>query len=112
MRANIGCLLMLLLLGGCASQFSGQQEAVFEPFTSFSGRLLVMNPKHRLQFEVDWQGDEQQGDLRITHAVSGRIIYVKWQDEAMLMLDAQQSLVWHALSEVELLDIGVMLPPW
>jgi len=71
-----------------------------------------MNPAHRWQFEVDWQGDEAQGDLRITHGLSGRVVYVKWVQQSMTMLDSSQSALWRPLSQASLLEMGVMLPPW
>jgi len=71
-----------------------------------------MNQAHRFQVEIDWQGNAQQGTLRLTHAATGRIVDVSWQDETMLWRDNQSIPVWQPLSQEALFKMGVVLPPW
>jgi hypothetical protein len=101
---------LLLLLASCAKHES--LESAYTPITTFSGRLLVISPKHRFQVEIDWQADEKQGQLRLTHAVSGRVVNVQWQGKKMFWHDNAQMLNWQPLSQQALKDMGVILPPW
>ncbi|MDQ6988413.1 MAG: hypothetical protein Q9M19_00925 [Mariprofundaceae bacterium] len=102
-------MLLLLLAAGCVKH---DEAIVFKPISSFSGRLLVMSQAHRFQMEVDWQGDRQQGGMRLTHAATGRIVDVSWLDGTMLWRDNREEPVWRALSQAQLLDMGMLLPPW
>jgi hypothetical protein len=110
-QINLLCVVLLLLtLAACAKHDAGQLS--FLPITTFSGRLLVIDQKHRFQVEIDWQAEEKQGKLRLTHALSGRVVHVTWQDEKMFWHDNAQNISWEPLSRQALLDMGVILPPW
>ncbi len=84
----------------------------FEPIQTFSGRLLVLDPKHRFQVELDWLANEEKGMLRLTHALSGRVVFVRWQGKEMFLRDNDIRLNWQILPESELKKMGVLLPPW
>jgi len=84
----------------------------YQPITTFSGRLLVISPKHRFQVEIDWQADDKHGQLRLTHALSGRVVNVEWQGKRMFWHDNAEVLNWQPLSEQALKDMGVIFPPW
>lgn len=71
-----------------------------------------MDPKHRFQVEMDWQANEEKGELRLTHALSGRVVHVIWQGEKMFWRDNEQILAWQPLSTAALREMGVILPPW
>ena len=106
----LSLLLLTLLFSACVKH--EQRQSDFKPVTNFSGRLLVMDQNHRFQVEVDWQGNEESGILRLTHAMSGRVIYVSWREQTMLWHDNDKTKVWQPLSEQALLDMGIILPPW
>jgi|GEM_PF-6614539 len=101
--------LMFFSLSFCVKH---EMVAKFEPKQDFSGRLLVMDQKHRFQLDMDWAGDAKQGNVRLTHGLSGRIVDVRWMNETMRWRDNQQSLSWQMLTVDELLDMGVIFPPW
>ncbi len=84
----------------------------FQPVTDFSGRILVMTTTKRFQLEVDWHADLRAGNMRLTHAASGRVIDVAWQDERMRIRDNQQGGRWRDLPVQALKDMGILLPPW
>ncbi|MCF6207951.1 MAG: hypothetical protein L3J61_00995 [Ghiorsea sp.] len=103
-------LVLAWLVAGCVKHVDMPQD--FTPISTFSGRLLVVSPGKRFQVEVDWQGSAEKGQLRLTHGLSGRIVDVAWQGQQMRWRDHSQSQQWYDLSEKELLDMGVLLPPW
>ncbi len=103
-------LLLLFMLASCAKHES--LNAAYAPITTFSGRLLVIAPKHRFQVEIDWQANQEKGQLRLTHALSGRVVFVQWQNHKMVWHDNSQQLSWQPLSEQALKDMGIILPPW
>ncbi len=102
--------LLLLILTACAKHHTAPVN--FIPKTTFSGRLLVMDPKHRFQVEIDWQTNKKKGELRLTHALSGRVVHVTWQGKKMFWRDNEAMLAWQPLSEARLREMGVILPPW
>lgn len=110
LRYGLQLLLLLWVATGCVKHTNTPQN--FKPMTTFSGRLLVISPEKRFQVDVDWQGRPEQGSLRLTHGLSGKIVDVTWQGEHMRWRDSSQSKQWYDLSEKGLLDMGVLLPPW
>jgi len=108
-KSLLSALCGLMLLGACAKHNIEHQS--FVPVDTFSGRLLVMATTKRFQVDIDWQGDEQKGALRLTHASSGRIVDVLWEHETMFWRD-NKHVGWRPLTEKELEEKGVLLPPW
>jgi len=108
--------LRLLLL--CTIAFSlsfcvkHEAKTEFKPKQDFSGRLLVLSQKHRFQLDMDWAGNATQGKVRLTHGLSGRIVDVRWLNQTMTWRDNQQVLSWQTLTEDDLLEMGVIFPPW
>ena len=102
-------LLGLLMLGACAKHVIEDRGSV--PIEAFSGRLLVMATAKRFQVDIDWQGKEDNGSLRLTHASSGRIVDVIWENRSMLWRDNLNH-NWQPLTEQALSEMGVILPPW
>jgi len=107
---KVACLLLVLMFASCVKHDATTE--VFEPISTFSGRLLVLDPKHRFQVELDWQSNEDKGTLRLTHALSGRMVFLQWQDKRMFWHDNNSTLNWSSMSEEKLKDMGVILPPW
>lgn len=101
---------LLLGLVNCAKH--EVMQAQLKPIHSFSGRILVMDISHRFQLELDWNGDEKQGELKLTHGLSGRIVNVQWLGQNILWHDNESALAWQPLSAEALSDMGVILPPW
>ena len=99
----------LLLLSACVKHT--EEGQICTPIEPFSGRLLVMSTTKRFQVDIDWKGVEQKGELRLTHVSSGRIVDVLWEHESMFWHDNENA-DWSPLTEVELNDMGVILPPW
>jgi hypothetical protein len=106
---------LTLLFTACAPHVSPEQATlrpVFTPIHAFSGRLLVISPKKKFQVEIDWEATENKGELRLTHGLSGRIVEVIWQNEAMLWRDTSVQEAWQTLQEQDLAEMGILLPPW
>lgn len=106
----IGLVCLLAVVSSCAKHETNQ--AGYEPIKSFSGRLLVLDPKHRFQVELDWLASEERGLLRLTHALSGRVVFVHWQGQNMYWRDNDKMLNWQGMSVAQLHEMGVLLPPW
>lgn len=104
--------MVALLIGGCATTKPHESPTVIGPFITFSGRLIVIEPTRRWQVIVDWNGTPEEGDVRLTHAASNRIVLVKWDNENILILDnADQSGSWRSISGEALAEKGIILPP-
>lgn len=113
MKLRVAVALMLtLLVAGCVTTKRDISPASIGPFTTFSGRLIVIEPTRRWQVIVDWNGTPEKGDVRLTHAASNRIVLVKWDDEKTLILDnSDQSRSWRSISGEALAEKGIILPP-
>ncbi|MDQ7005018.1 MAG: hypothetical protein Q9N67_08950 [Ghiorsea sp.] len=107
---KLALLLVVALLASCVRHV--EMVAAYKPITSFSGRLLVFDQKHRFQVELDWLANEEKGMLRLTHALSGRVVFVRWQGQDMYWRDNDKMLNWQGMSVAQLHDMGVLLPPW
>jgi len=110
LRYGLQLLVLVLLATSCVKHSDTPHK--FKPITAFSGRLLVISPEKRFQVDVDWQGVSEKGQLRLTHGLSGRVVDVVWLGRHMRWRDSSQSQQWRELKEKDLLDIGVLLPPW
>lgn len=108
-RLVILCLLPFIL-GACVKQNTVVEK--FTPVSAFSGRILVMSQSHRFQLAVDWKSRGEQGEMRLTHGSSGRIVDIVWRNKKMRWRDNAQSVLWADLSEQALIEMGVILPPW
>ena len=105
-------LMITLLIGGCATTKPLASSTAIGPFTTFSGRLIVIEPTRRWQVIVDWNGTPDRGNVRLTHAASNRIVQVKWNDAQTRILDnADQNRQWRIVSGQTLAEKGIILPP-
>ncbi len=107
---RVSIYVLLLFLVSCVKHDAS--SPLFVPVSQFTGRLLVMDHSQRFQVEVDWKGDERQGNLRLTHALSGRIVDIIWLEKEMVWRDNRQSASWRMLSEKGLVEMGIAFPPW
>jgi len=109
-RIKNAFLCVLVLFGGCVKH--DVVVAELRPIAEFSGRLLVINQAHRYQLEIDWRADEKQGQLRLTHGLTGQVVDVSWQEETMLWRNSTTHTAWQPLSAEELKRYGIIFPPW
>jgi len=100
------------LMSACATTGQHAAEAVISPYTTFSGRLIVIEPARRWQVIVDWNGTPEQGVVRLTHAASNRIVKLSWHHDTTLMLDNRNpDKEWTSITDREMADNGIILPP-
>jgi len=103
-------LCVLVLCGACVKH--DVPIAELKPIAEFTGRLLVINQAHRYQMEIDWQADDKQGKLRLTHALTGQVVDVAWQEKTMLWRNSATHTTWQPLSVKQLKRYGIIFPPW
>ncbi len=112
----IVCMAAMLLLGSCAvtSQHQPDEPAKavsIGPYPSFSGRLIVIEPTRRWQVLINWKADQpDHGWLRISHAVTGTVVELRWQGKAMQIRDNREP-AWKALGLEQLSVHGIVIPP-
>jgi len=109
------CMAAIVLLGGCAGtshQPDASAKAVaIGPYTSFSARLIVMEPSRRWQVLLQWQADTpERGWLRMTHAATGTVIELRWQGEAMQVRD-NRTPGWRVIGMDQLSSHGIVIRP-
>lgn len=103
-----------LIVSACNKTFKSPQNVAIGPFESFEGRLLVMQPTRRWQVQIQWQGTANRGQVRLTHAASGRILYLRWQGKKMFSMDNQAATGlsgYHPIQQTELYERGLIIPP-
>ena len=109
---------VLILPSACSSlpgktptTTSMEKTSVIGPYSEFSGRLLVMQPRRRWQVSLQWaSSNPEQGWLRLTHAASNSVVELRWQDQEM-QLRSNTHTAWQAISEQQLAEQGIVLPP-
>ncbi|MDQ6979762.1 MAG: hypothetical protein Q9M09_06220, partial [Mariprofundaceae bacterium] len=96
MRHTLLTIALLWLLAACSahqplstSRQAGDTAPAIGPYPQLSARLIVMQPNHRWQVMMDWQGNAHAGTARLTHAASGRVLLIRWQGKQTKMLDNQ-----------------------
>jgi len=108
--------LLSLCLSACATvnhDIASLKQEKMPVIQEFQGSLLVFSPKHRFQVLIQWQANLQQGHARLTHAASGRVVELRWQNEILSMRDNQKAgAVWQHVSVEALHDMGIVLKPW
>jgi len=113
MTRFIPWLLVLLALAGCATIPSPEHAASsIGPYPQFSGRLLVIEPNRRWQVAIDWQAETpEHGQLRLTHAASGIVVELAWEQHHMRLRDSSQPL-FREVTQRELHQHGIFIAPW
>jgi len=84
-----------------------------QSYTEFTARLLVTEPSRRWQVLVDWRSqDEDRGWLRLTHALSGRIVELRWQQEKMWLRNNWSTAgKWREITLNQLASYGIPIFP-
>jgi len=105
-------LFVTLLLAGCATPIkSTTHTAGIGPFTTFSARLIVIEPAHRWQVLLDWDAPTaDHGTLRLTHAASNTVIEFRWQGRLMYIRDGSSN-AWHTITTAQLAEHGIFIHP-
>ncbi len=72
-----------------------------------------MEPEHVWQAILNWQAKQADaGSIRIVHAISGRIIEIRWYENKMWMRDNQgENIKWRRIYQGELIAIGIVISP-
>ncbi|MDX8402934.1 MAG: hypothetical protein R8K54_00820 [Mariprofundaceae bacterium] len=108
----LAAIMVALLITACATTGQHKKTGVIGPYTTFSGRLIVIEPARRWQVMVNWDGTPNKGVVRLTHAASHRIVKISWHHDAILMLDNQSPIhEWRAVNSEEVISSGIILPP-
>ncbi len=74
---------------------------------------MVMEPNHIWQAMLYWQAKQpDEGEIRIVHAMSGRIVELTWQHDRMWLRDNQaRNPKWRRISKKELVSRGLLISP-
>lgn len=100
-----------LLLTSCATTKTDERRDGIGPYSELTGRLLIMQPSQRWQVALEWRGTPDAGHARLTHAASNRIVEIEWLQAAIRMRDNQQQPAWKQVSESQLAEQGIIMPP-
>ncbi len=110
----LASLLLALVMAGCMPKHTGAggQPPVIGPYDAFNARLLVMEPEHRWQVMLRWSGQAHQGEARLNHAASGRVLRIRWQDQFIAVLDNRVKPVgWRGITAEDMAKRGLVIPP-
>jgi len=115
MKTFTNIIITLVLLSSCSTlqpTSSIQESRKYAPLNSFNGQLSVLEPTRRWQVLIHWQADLKTGNARLTHAATGRIIEIQWQDKHIQIRDNQIAKTpWRVISKGALMQYGIVLPP-
>jgi len=112
------CLTLILSLQACAWITPILQPPTSKfipisigPYHSFSGRLLVSQPRKRWQVAIDWQAKiAETGKIRLSHSLSGAVVDFRWTATSMQIRDNQLP-YWRYIQQQELAKHGLVIPP-
>ncbi|NWF37884.1 hypothetical protein F3F96_01835 [Mariprofundus sp. NF] len=101
-----------MLTSACVKQpVTTTEKTSIGPFSNFTARLIVIEPKRRWQVMLQWHADSpDRGDVRLTHAATGTVIELRWLDDQM-QLRSTQSRMWEPIEAVQLGSQGIVIPP-
>jgi len=108
-------LLLLPWLNACTSlsekKLLTETKPAMGPYETFSGRLIVMEPRRRWQVQLQWQAMQaNQGWVRLTHVASNKVVELRWQDQSMQMR-SNSALSWQETGQKQLAEQGIVLAP-
>lgn len=108
-------LILLVITGissGCAKQPAPTiEKSAIGPYSNFSGRLIIIEPKHRWQVSVQWRMENSKsGDIRLTHAATGTVVELHWS-ETDIKVRSSQTKEWKLITMNELHRQGIVVPP-
>jgi hypothetical protein len=106
---------LLLSLSSCATTLDGRSSAnvptAIGPYSDFSGRLIVIEPKRRWQVLLKWQAETaEQGRVRLTHAATNMVVELQWQHEQIQARDNKHP-DWQIIGQQKLAELGIVVPP-
>lgn len=102
----------VLLLSACAGLVTDKISGI-GPYSRITARILVMQPNHVWQAMLNWQSEQPgEGKIRVVHAVSGRIVELRWQHDKMWLRDNQaKNPAWRPIRKEELVSHGIVISP-
>ncbi len=104
-------ILLTLLATGCTKKIDTDSAISIGPYTEFSGRLIVIEPKRRWQVIVNWKAPSpESGWLRLTHAVTGTVVEFRWL-HGLMEVRNNNSVQWNNIDQQQLSAQGIVLPP-
>jgi len=107
-----GVILLTAIISGCATIQPDEPPSSIGPYQTFSGRLIVIEPNRRWQVLIHWNGQPEQGEVRLTHAASNRIVLLSWHGAQMRISDNQNPTPgWRHVDNDQLHAMGIILPP-
>ena len=102
--------LVVLFVSACATLPTGQTTDI-GPWTSVSGRLLVMEPTRRWQVMLDWRAEGDAGRARLVHAASNSVLELRWQRDDIMLRD-NRTPTWRRIRQSELARHGIVISPY
>jgi len=102
--------ILIILLTSCVK---APPEISSRSYDEFSARLMVMEPAHRWQVLVNWHSNGKDGGwLRLTHALTGRIVELRWQQKRLWLRDNRAAdTTWREIDLDLLASYGIPLFP-
>lgn len=108
----ITAIVAALLITSCATLGTTPESNRVTSYTTFSGRLIVIEPQRRWQVSLNWNGTPEKGVVRLTHAASNRIVQLAWQKSSMQILDNKNPAAgWQMITAEKIASYGIILPP-
>ncbi|OIO74297.1 MAG: hypothetical protein AUJ57_02470 [Zetaproteobacteria bacterium CG1_02_53_45] len=106
-------LLLVFIVAGCSKKIGIEHDTAvgIGPYSTFSGRLIVIEPKRRWQVALDWQAaSPENGWLRLSHAATGTVVEFRWLQNNMEVRDNSHP-EWKSINQQQLSKQGIVLPP-
>ncbi len=109
-KSITGLMVLTVFLAACAK---APPETGRKSYAEFSARLMVIEPARRWQVLVDWRNNgKDRGWLRLTHALTGRIVELRWQERHLWLRDNQAAGTdWREINLNYLASYGIPLFP-
>jgi len=109
-KSLAGLMTLTIFLAACVKAPPGISN---KPYTKFTARLIVTEPSRRWQVLVDWRNNgKDRGWLRLIHALTGRVVELRWQHERMWLRDNQAiGIKWREINLNYLASYGIPLFP-
>jgi len=108
-------IVLLLSFTSCATMpnqyASTAAPTTIGPYSDFSGRLIVLEPKRRWQVLLEWHAaTAEKGRVRLTHAATATVIELQWRHEQIWLRDSNHP-DWQVVEQQKLAEMGIVLPP-
>ena len=105
-------IIITMLASACAKQpMPGSQPSEIGPFSQFSARLIVIEPKHRWQVMLQSPGEsDEKSEARLNHAATGTVIELRWSGDQM-QVRSTEARTWKSIGPAQLGSQGIVIPP-